>query len=371
MHFERLTRKFVEPVVRHRTLLVVRHYDELDDADLVGALGERSARPLARYSGDTPAPSSQSATGARVTPPWPKTSPASSSSKRGADVNWWCSNNARPCRGCWASRTTRRAMPLDSLRRYSQALRRLDGRRSVPSDDDVIDRIDAETSLNLVNGSPAISRNRNARSCSWSSGVVSVTRRRPWPSASRWGRFVLGCRAPDGSYNYGSATTEYQGGNMNEELLTPGVPDSQRRVDRPTDAAPHRRGVGPVTTSASPTRAHRRRRRHGRRGRRARGTPGSVGDAGLRRMVGPTDDAVLGSTQHRRDRVRGSRITPRHAPGSTAPATLPPLSLSDARGPYSLLVYGATTSPALCVLGNGVSVLHEDGATIGESAAAQ
>jgi hypothetical protein len=58
------------------------------------------------------------------------------------------------------------------------------------------------------------------------------------------------------------------------------------------------------------------------------------------------------------------------APGSTAPATLPSLSLSDVRGPYSLLVYGATTNPALCVLGNGVSVLHEDGATIGESAAA-
>jgi hypothetical protein len=59
-----------------------------------------------------------------------------------------------------------------------------------------------------------------------------------------------------------------------------------------------------------------------------------------------------------------------NAPGSTAPSTLPPLSLSDVRGPYSLLVYG-TTNPALCVLGNGISELHEDGATIGESAAAQ
>jgi hypothetical protein len=57
------------------------------------------------------------------------------------------------------------------------------------------------------------------------------------------------------------------------------------------------------------------------------------------------------------------------APGSTASATLPPLTLSDVRGPYSLLVYG-TTSPALCVLGNGVSSLHEDGATIGQSSAA-
>jgi hypothetical protein len=40
------------------------------------------------------------------------------------------------------------------------------------------------------------------------------------------------------------------------------------------------------------------------------------------------------------------------------------------RGPYSLLVYG-TTSPALCVLGNGVSSLHEDGAAIGQSSAAR
>jgi RNA polymerase sigma-70 factor (ECF subfamily) len=38
-----------------------------------------------------------------------------------------------------------------SLRRYSQALKRLDGHRNTPSDDAVIDRIDAETSLNLVN----------------------------------------------------------------------------------------------------------------------------------------------------------------------------------------------------------------------------
>jgi hypothetical protein len=59
-----------------------------------------------------------------------------------------------------------------------------------------------------------------------------------------------------------------------------------------------------------------------------------------------------------------------NAPGSTASATLQPLSLSDIRGPYSLLVYG-TSSPALCVLGNGVSSLHEDGATFGQSSAAR
>jgi RNA polymerase sigma-70 factor (ECF subfamily) len=48
-----------------------------------------------------------------------------------------------------ANHTSRNA--TRSLRRYSQALRRLDGQRFVASDDAVIDRLDAETSLNLVN----------------------------------------------------------------------------------------------------------------------------------------------------------------------------------------------------------------------------
>jgi len=52
------------------------------------------------------------------------------------------------------------------------------------------------------------------------------------------------------------------------------------------------------------------------------------------------------------------------APGSTAPATLSPLSLSDVRGPYSLLVYG-TSNPVLCVLGNSLSSLVEGGTSIG------
>jgi RNA polymerase sigma factor (sigma-70 family) len=38
-----------------------------------------------------------------------------------------------------------------SLRRYSQALKRLDGHRNLPNDDDMIDRLDAEISLNMVN----------------------------------------------------------------------------------------------------------------------------------------------------------------------------------------------------------------------------
>ena len=52
------------------------------------------------------------------------------------------------------------------------------------------------------------------------------------------------------------------------------------------------------------------------------------------------------------------------APGSKASASLPPVSLSDVRGPYSLLVYG-TADPALCVLGDGFSLLHEDGKSFG------
>ncbi len=48
-----------------------------------------------------------------------------------------------------ANHTSRNA--TRSLRRYSQALRRLDGHRDVPSDEAVIDRLDAEISLNMVN----------------------------------------------------------------------------------------------------------------------------------------------------------------------------------------------------------------------------
>jgi RNA polymerase sigma-70 factor, ECF subfamily len=47
-----------------------------------------------------------------------------------------------------ANHTSRNA--TRSLRRYTQALKRLNGHRNLASDDAVIDRIDAETSLNLV-----------------------------------------------------------------------------------------------------------------------------------------------------------------------------------------------------------------------------
>ena len=104
-----------------------------------------------RFSGATRAQSSQSVSGARATPPWPKTSPVSSSSRRGADATWWSSNNARRCHGCSAWRTTRRATPLARFAATRQALKRLDGHRSLPDDDAVIDRLDAEISLNMVN----------------------------------------------------------------------------------------------------------------------------------------------------------------------------------------------------------------------------
>lgn len=48
-----------------------------------------------------------------------------------------------------ASHTSRNA--TRSVRRYTQALRRLEGHRQLPTDDAVIDRIDAETSLRIVN----------------------------------------------------------------------------------------------------------------------------------------------------------------------------------------------------------------------------
>jgi RNA polymerase sigma-70 factor, ECF subfamily len=48
-----------------------------------------------------------------------------------------------------ANHTSRNA--TRSIRRHSQALRRLDGRRSSPDDDAVIDRLDAEISLGVVN----------------------------------------------------------------------------------------------------------------------------------------------------------------------------------------------------------------------------
>jgi hypothetical protein len=52
-----------------------------------------------------------------------------------------------------------------------------------------------------------------------------------------------------------------------------------------------------------------------------------------------------------------------NVPGGLGSATLAPVSLSDVRGPYSLIVYG-TTNPSLCVAGSDFSSLHENGGAI-------
>jgi hypothetical protein len=49
--------------------------------------------------------------------------------------------------------------------------------------------------------------------------------------------------------------------------------------------------------------------------------------------------------------------------GATTAATLQPMSLSDVRGPYTLIVYG-TSNPSLCVSGTDLTSLHENGGSI-------
>jgi hypothetical protein len=56
-------------------------------------------------------------------------------------------------------------------------------------------------------------------------------------------------------------------------------------------------------------------------------------------------------------------------PGATISATLPPVSLSDARGPYTLILFG-TSNPAMCVVGANVASLSQNGESIGMSSAA-
>jgi hypothetical protein len=55
---------------------------------------------------------------------------------------------------------------------------------------------------------------------------------------------------------------------------------------------------------------------------------------------------------------------------SVALASLPPIALSDVRGPYTLIVYG-TTNPSLCVSGAELTSLHETGGTVSISSSAQ
>jgi hypothetical protein len=153
---------------------------------------------------------------------------------------------------------------------------------------------------------------------------------------------------------------------MNEELLIPGVPAlsdewiaqrTQHLMEEVATPSPHRKrryvltGVGGGAVAVA---------------------------AALVGLLGPwTTPAFAGWTAQPTSPASGQLSTAETAcaslaavfastPGSTASATLPPISLSDVRGPYSLLVYD-TTNPTLCVLGNGYSSLHENGATIAMS----
>jgi hypothetical protein len=144
---------------------------------------------------------------------------------------------------------------------------------------------------------------------------------------------------------------------MNEELLIPGVPAlsdewiaqrTQHLLEEVATPSP-RRKRGYVLTGV--------------------GGSALAITAALVGLLGPwATPAFAGWSAQPTTPVSG-QLSLATSPGSTASATLPPLSLSDVRGPYSLLVYG-TTDPVLCVLGNGFSSLHENGASIGMSSAA-
>src|SRR5579863_8795416 len=139
----------VEPDRRERTLSVVRAYDDLDDAELwelsaqdpeaFGEIFRRHARSVFAICywrlGD--AAMAEDVTSVVFLEAW-----------RRRELVVLEQRSALPWLLGVANHTSRNA--ARSLRRYGAALRRLDGHRSLPSDDDVIDRIDAETSLNLV-----------------------------------------------------------------------------------------------------------------------------------------------------------------------------------------------------------------------------
>ena len=153
---------------------------------------------------------------------------------------------------------------------------------------------------------------------------------------------------------------------MNEDLLTPGVPAlSDEWVTERTQYL--------VEEIATPSLRQKRSYVLG-------GVGGGVvaGAAALVGLLGPwASPAFAGWSAQPTSASSGQVSTAQTAcaslaanlansPGSTASATLPPVSLTDARGPYTLIVYG-TTSPTLCVLGNGFSSLNENGGTIGTS----
>jgi RNA polymerase sigma-70 factor (ECF subfamily) len=128
----------------------VRNYDQLDDADLwelstrdpeaFGEIFRRHARAVFAvcYWRTSDAAMAEDVTSVVFLEAW-----------RRRELVVLEQRSALPWLLGVANHTSRNA--TRSLRRYGQALRRLDGHRIVSSDDDVIDRIDAETSLNLVN----------------------------------------------------------------------------------------------------------------------------------------------------------------------------------------------------------------------------
>jgi RNA polymerase sigma-70 factor (ECF subfamily) len=128
----------------------VRHYDELDDADLwelsisdpeaFGEIFRRHARSVFAIcywrTGD--AALAEDVTSVVFLEAW-----------RRRNLMVLEQRSALPWLLGVANHSSRNA--TRSLRRYTQALRRLDGHRAVPSDDAVIDRLDAEISLGVIN----------------------------------------------------------------------------------------------------------------------------------------------------------------------------------------------------------------------------
>jgi RNA polymerase sigma factor (sigma-70 family) len=133
-----------------RTLFYMRTYDELDDADLwelsasdreaFGEIFRRHAKAVFAIcywrTGD--ATMAEDVTSVVFLEAW-----------RRRDLVVLEQRSALPWLLGVANHTSRNA--TRSLRRYTQVLKRLDGHRELPTDDEVIDRIDAETSLKLVN----------------------------------------------------------------------------------------------------------------------------------------------------------------------------------------------------------------------------
>jgi RNA polymerase sigma-70 factor (ECF subfamily) len=129
----------------------MRNYDELDDADLwelstsdreaFGEIFRRHARAVFAICywrmGD--AAMAEDVTSVVFLEAW-----------RRRDLVVLEQRSALPWLLGVANHTSRNA--TRSLRRYPPALKRLDGHRPLPTDDAVIDRIEAETSLKMVNG---------------------------------------------------------------------------------------------------------------------------------------------------------------------------------------------------------------------------